>query len=265
MQTVKPRMSVHKFTSCDGCQLAFLNAGEDLLTLAELVDINNFVEFGKVDADAEVDIAFVEGSITTQVDLERIQKIRSNSKYVVSIGACATSGGIQALRNFVNHKEWMSAIYADYNTIQSLSTSTPISHHIKVDVELWGCPVNTEQVLDVVRSLLFGALPDINHESVCLECKRKNNVCVLVTKNAPCLGPVTKTGCGALCPSIGRACYGCYGPAENPNTVALGNKFKQIGLENADVARKFLHINNQAPAFKQIGESFKGIKIVKKT
>ena len=259
----KPRLAVYKFTSCDGCQLAFLNAGEALLTLSELVDIVHFSEAGLLEPETTVDIAFVEGSISTSDEIERIKKIRENTKYLISIGACATAGGIQALRNAANHHEWMASIYATPQTIDSLTTSTAIANHVHVDWELWGCPVNTQQVFDVVRSLLFDAAPKIKRDAVCHECKRQGQVCVLVTKNEPCMGPVTQTGCGALCPGVDRACYACYGPSENPNTRSLGTWFKQHGLSNDKIAKQFLHINNQAPAFNQAGAYFQGIKIVK--
>ena len=260
---IKPRLAVYKFTSCDGCQLAFLNAGEALLMLADLVDIVHFAEAGMLEPETEVDITFVEGSISTPDEIKRIQKIRENTKHLITIGACATSGGIQALRNATNHKEWMASIYATPQTIQTLATSTAISKHVRVDWELWGCPVNTHQVLDTVRSLLFGVSPNINRDSVCLECKRRGQVCVVVTKKEPCMGPVTQTGCGALCPGVGRACYACYGPSENPNTLALGALFNRQGMHDDMIADRFLHINNQAPAFSQAGAYFKGIKIVK--
>jgi sulfhydrogenase subunit delta len=259
----KPRLAVHKFTSCDGCQLAFLNAGMDLLTLSDLVDIVHFSEAGMIEPETPVDIAFVEGSISTPDEMKRIQTIRENTKYLITIGACATSGGIQALRNAVNHKAWMASIYATPETIQTLATSTAISSHVRVDWELWGCPVNSIQVLQTVRSFLFGATPEIKREAVCLECKRQGQVCVVVTKKEPCMGPVTQTGCGALCPSVGRACYACYGPSENPNPPALGALFHRQGLRDEQIADRFLHINNQAAAFRQAGAYFKGIKIVK--
>lgn len=259
----KPRLAVYKFTSCDGCQLAFLNAGEALLVLSELVDIVHFAEAGMLEPETQVDITFVEGSISTPNEIKRIQKIRENTKHLITIGACATSGGIQALRNAANHKEWMASIYASPQTIQTLATSTAISNHVHVDWELWGCPVNTSQVLDTVRSLLFGAAPKINRDSVCLECKRRGQVCVVITKKEPCMGPVTQTGCGALCPGVGRACYACYGPSENPNTHSLGALFNQQGMSDNAIAQRFLHINNQAPVFSQAGAYFKGIKIVK--
>ena len=260
--TTKPRIAVHKFTSCDGCQLAFLNAGEALLTLSELVEIVHFAEAGAVDLAAEVDIAFVEGSISTADEEARIKKIRANSKHLITIGACATAGGIQALRNFADAKEWMASVYASPDYIKSLSTSTAISAHVRVDCELWGCPVSAHQVFDAIRSLLSKATPRIKRDSECMECKRKGNVCVLVTKKQACMGPVTQTGCGSLCPSVGRGCYACFGPKENPNTTSLGNRFASFGLTKKAIAQKFLHINNQAPAFNKAANYFKGIKII---
>ena len=253
----KPRLAVYKFTSCDGCQLALLNAGEAFLMLTELVDIVHFSEAGMVEPDTTADIVFVEGSISTPEEIKRIKKIRENAKHLITIGACATSGGIQALRNTASHNEWMASVYATPQTIATLTTSTAIANHVKVDWELWGCPVNTQQVLSTVRALLFGVTPNISRDKVCLECKRLGNVCVVITKNEPCMGPVTQTGCGALCPSMGRPCYACYGPSENPNTHALGSLFKKNGLTDRAIANQFLHINNQAPVFNQAGAYFK--------
>ncbi len=254
----KPTMSVHKFTSCDGCQLAILNLGETLLALTEFVDIVHFAEAGPVNPDAPADIAFVEGSVSTPAEKERIQRIRKHSRFLITIGACASAGGIQALRNFNDAKAWTADIYASPEYISTLSTSTPISAHAKVDLELWGCPINGKQVLDALRLLLRGISPVVRQESVCLECKRNGNVCVLVTENKACMGPVTQTGCGALCPSAGRDCYACYGPSENPNTDSLATRFAGIGLMKESIARRFHFITNHAPAFLQAGNKYKG-------
>lgn len=247
--SVKPTVAVHKFSSCDGCQLAFLNMGENLLKLAELVDIVHFAEAGPVNDDIPVDIAFVEGSIATPHDQQRIERIRGNSRYLISIGACATTGGIQALRNMADARAWIADIYASPEYISSLDTSTPIAHHVKVDFELWGCPVSGWQVTQAVRSLLFGANPEVMNEKVCQECKRQQHVCVLVAKGEPCMGPVTRTGCGAMCPSMGRACYTCYGPAENSNARSLCQRIEGLGLMNDERARRFLFINSGATDF----------------
>lgn len=254
---MKPKISVHKFSSCDGCQLTFINAGEPLLALAELVEIVHFAEAGYLGENGKVDIAFVEGSVSTEHEKERIQRVRENSKYLITIGACATAGGLQALRNFANAKEWKEAIYAKPEFIESLETSTPISKHVRVDLELWGCPVNAEQVFIAIRKLLFGVNPYFDHDSECIECKRKGIVCTLVAKGEPCMGPVTKRGCGALCPRVGRGCYGCFGPSDYPNTHSLGRRFEGLGLMPEEVARKFLQINSQAEPFHEAGEFFK--------
>ncbi|SMF20326.1 Coenzyme F420-reducing hydrogenase, gamma subunit [Alteromonadaceae bacterium Bs31] len=247
--TKKPRVSVHKFASCSGCQLAFINMGENLIKLTELVDIVHFAEAGPLGPDDEVDISFIEGSITTPHDVERLEKIREKSTFVITVGACATSGGIQALKNNADSDVWMRSIYAKPEYISSLSTSAAIKNHVKVDFELWGCPVDVKQMLAVVRQLLYGVAPlDIN-EKVCQECKRKNTVCIMVTKGEPCMGPVTRTGCGALCPSFGAPCYACYGPAENSNVKLLGERFIGLGLDQNVVKRKFLSIHNATPAF----------------
>jgi coenzyme F420-reducing hydrogenase gamma subunit len=206
-----------------------------------------------VNEDEPVEIAFVEGSIATPDDLPRIERIRRNSHYLISIGACATSGGIQALRNMADAGQWIAAIYAHPQYIHSLDESTAIARHVKVDFELWGCPVNRRQILSTVRALLSGVLPVVQHDSLCQECKRQQTACVMVTKGEPCLGPVTREGCGALCPSLGRACYGCYGPAENSNGPSLSQRLGELGLDRDETARRFHFINSGAAVFYQAG------------
>jgi coenzyme F420-reducing hydrogenase gamma subunit len=255
--SMKARLAVHKFSSCDGCQLAFLNLGEALLELGGLVEIVHFAEAGPVDPDARVDIAFIEGSISTREDIGRIRRVRAGSQFLVTIGACATAGGPQALRNFADASGWLAEIYAKPAYLDSLDQASAISDYVKVDLELWGCPVNGRQVSEAVRALLFGVLPVEEKEKVCMECKRRQAVCVLVARGEPCLGPVTRTGCGALCPRFGRDCYGCYGPAEASNTGALGRRFAGLGLVPEVIARRFHSLNSQAPAFLDAGERWR--------
>jgi coenzyme F420-reducing hydrogenase gamma subunit len=245
----RPRVAVHKFSSCDGCQLAFLNLGEDLLTLAGRVELVHFAEAGPLDPERDVDIAFVEGSVSTPEDLERIQHIRQHSRLLIAIGACATSGGIQGLRNGVFGANWVAQIYNHPEAITSLEHSTPIASHVKVDFELWGCPVSGPQMLAVVNSLLLGVAPRDNADKVCTECKRHGYPCVMVTRGIACMGPVTRAGCSALCPSLGRDCYGCYGPAAHANTDALAAQFASQGLTPQAIVQRFQSINSQAPAF----------------
>ena len=247
--TSKLRVAVHKFSSCDGCQLALLNLGEGLLELAERVELVHFAEAGPLAPDIEADVAFVEGSVSTPQDLERIQHIRAHSRLLIPIGACATAGGIQALRNAADGAAWIAQIYSHPEAIASLAQSTPISAHVKVDFELWGCPVNGSQMLAVLNALLLGVAPRDNADKVCTECKRRGYPCVLVSRGVPCMGPVTRAGCGALCPGLGRDCYGCYGPAENANTDSLSAQFRSFGLGPDDIVQRFQSVNNQAPVF----------------
>jgi len=253
----KPKVAVHKFSSCDGCQLALLDMGPALLDLAGKVDFVHFAEAGPCDPDAQVDLALVEGSIATPEDLERIQRVRAQSKLLVAIGACATAGGIQALRNFADGSQWVAQIYPQPEHIDSLPQSTPLAAHVKVDFELWGCPVNGRQVAGFINNFLLGVLPRDNADKVCTECKQRGLPCVLVSRGIPCMGPVTRNECGALCPGLGRDCYGCYGPAENPNTDSLTAQFKRLGLSPADIARRFANVNNFSPAFREAAQKLK--------
>jgi coenzyme F420-reducing hydrogenase gamma subunit len=249
----KPRLAVHKLSSCDGCQLALLNAGESLLALAERFDIVHFAEAGVIDETAAADIALVEGSVSTPEERERIRAIRAQSRWLVPIGACATAGGPQALRNHANAAVWIASIYPASQHISALPNADAVAEHVPVEFTLPGCPVSTEQVLAALGSLLAGASPLAEQDKVCMECKRRGQVCVLVTKAMPCLGPVTATGCGALCPGLGRDCYGCYGPAENAEAATLARRFAEPGsaggLDANAVARRFMYQQSGAPAF----------------
>lgn len=219
----KPTLAVMKFASCDGCQLTILDMEDELLAIGELVQIAHFAEASSRLMPGPYDVTLVEGSITTPEDRERIIHLRQVSQVLVTIGACATSGGIQALRNFSSHDEFMKAVYARPDYIETLATSTPISDHVRVDFELRGCPVDKQQLLEVLLSLIAGRTPRTSTESVCPSCKRRGTVCVVVSRNVACLGPVTQAGCGAICPAFDRGCYGCFGPSAQPNLVSLGN------------------------------------------
>ncbi len=263
----KPRIAVHKFASCDGCQLAFLNMGPELLELANHVEIVHFVEAGMVAPDEEVDIAFVEGSVSTEEDIERIHAIRKLSKQVITIGACAGSGGLQALRNLADGEQWLNELYPQPQYIQSLNNTHPVKDYIKVDFEVWGCPVSTQQIKQVVTSLLLGASPLQSKDKICLECKRQQRVCTLVTipttgtpkelenRQKACLGPITAAGCGALCPSVGRACYGCYGLADNAEPAALARRFEGLGLVSKAIAQKLLLFHSHEDALRRAAEN----------
>ncbi|RMG54688.1 MAG: oxidoreductase [Acidobacteria bacterium] len=250
----KPKLAVWKFASCDGCQLSLLDCEDELLAVAGEVDIAYFLEASRAVVKGPYDLSLVEGSITTPRDAERIHKIRRASKYLVTIGACATAGGIQALRNFKDVNEFLSIVYATPAYIETLKTSTPIADHVTVDFELRGCPINKRQLLEVLSAFLHGRRPNTPPHSVCIECKRRGTVCVMVARGTPCLGPVTHAGCEALCPSYHRGCYGCFGPMETPNTASLSAWWQRLGASEEDVVRAFRGFNAYADAFRKESE-----------
>ncbi len=250
----KPKIAVWKFASCDGCQLSMLDLEDELLEIADHVEIAYFLEASRAVVKGPYDISLVEGSVSTPEEVERIRRVRRMSKYLITIGACATAGGIQALRNFRNVREFMSIVYAKPEYIDTLDKSTPISHHVKVDFELRGCPINKYQLLEVLNAFLNGRKPNIPSYSVCMECKMRGNVCVMVAKGIPCLGPVTQAGCGAICPSYQRGCYGCFGPKETPNTGSLSDWWMRLGVPREDVVRAFRGFNAYAEEFRKEGE-----------
>jgi coenzyme F420-reducing hydrogenase gamma subunit len=250
----KPRLAVFKFASCDGCQLSLLDAEDELLTICERVDIAHFAEASSDLQPGPYDIALVEGSITTEEDAARILRIRLDSKYLMTIGACATSGGVQALRNGQQVDEWVRSVYATPEYISTLATSTPISAHVHVDYELRGCPINQHQLVDVLVALAEGRQPRVPVHSVCLDCKRRGTVCHVVSRGIPCLGPVTQSGCGALCPAFDRGCYGCYGPSQPANMPSLLNQFQKLGRKPDELVPLLSNFNTASPEFRQASE-----------
>ncbi|MFK4088360.1 hypothetical protein ACI2LF_29875 [Kribbella sp. NPDC020789] len=234
-----PTLAVFKLASCDGCQLTVLDCEDELLALAGRVRIANFLEASSTILPGPYDVALVEGSITTPADAERIRRIRAESRVLVAIGACATAGGIQALRNFGDVAEFASVVYARPEYIQTLATSTPVADHVPVDFELRGCPIDRRQLLEVLTAFLAGRKPDLPDTSVCTECKRRGLTCVMVADGTPCLGPVTHAGCGALCPAYRRGCFGCFGPMTRPNVAALVSRLRAAGMIGDEVDRVF--------------------------
>ncbi len=194
----RPTLAVWKFASCDGCQLTLLDCEDELLAIAEALDIAHF---------------------------------------------------IQALRNFADVEAFTRAVYAHPEYIETLATSTAIADHVTVDFELRGCPVSKYQLLELITATLAGRRPNIPRESQCMECKRNGTVCVMVANGTPCLGPVTQAGCGNLCPAVGRGCYGCFGPKENPNAPALSAQLAKLGMQPAQLRDFYRSFNAGAPAF----------------
>jgi coenzyme F420-reducing hydrogenase gamma subunit len=248
-------LAVWKFASCDGCQLSLLDCEDELLAVAGAVDIVHFLEASSAVVAGTYDVSLVEGSVTTPSDVERIHRVREQSKLLVTIGACATAGGIQALRNFADVAEFRSVVYARPEYVSTLDTSLPVASYVPVDLELRGCPISRRQLLETLTALLAGRKPDLPTHSVCFECKARGIPCVLVSAGAPCLGPVTQAGCGAICPAYGRACFGCFGPAAATNVTALVTRLRELGMTETDLGRVFRTFNAGAPAFAEVGAS----------
>lgn len=246
----RPSLAVWKFASCDGCQLSLLDCEDELLALAGAVHIAHFTEMSRASVEGPYDLSLVEGSITTPADAERILAVRQSSRRLVTIGACATAGGIQGLRNFAADGEYAATVYARPDYIATLEQSTAISAHVAVDFELHGCPIDRHQLLELITAQLAGRTPRIEGHSVCQQCKARGTVCLLVAKGVACLGPVTRAGCGALCPAVDRGCFGCFGPAETANTAALATRLLAGGATHVDVSRLFRNFNAGAPAFR---------------
>lgn len=252
----KPTLAVWKFASCDGCQLTLLDCEDELLSIAGAMDIAYFPEASTTEVDGPYDLSLVEGSITTEHDAERIHTIRDQSKKLVTIGACATAGGIQALRNWADVTEFTSIVYAEPSFISTLSTSTAISEHVEVDFELRGCPISKAQLLELINAYLNERRPHIPAHSVCMECKSRGTPCIMVRDGVPCLGPVTHAGCGAICPAYDRGCYGCFGPSESANVDALALWWKGLGVADVDLVRSLRTFNAYAPEFKEVSDRY---------
>jgi coenzyme F420-reducing hydrogenase gamma subunit len=251
----KPRLAVWKFTSCNGCQMQLLDLDQELLRIAAAAEITSFVETPHAAVKGPYDLSLVEGSITTAGEAERIHQIRRVSKTLVAIGACATAGGIQALRNARNLQRFSAIVYPLAERVATVQKSTPIADHVFVDFELNGCPINRHQLAELIVAYLQQRRPNIPRYSVCLECQRRGNVCVMVAQGIPCLGPVTQAGCGAICPAYGRGCYGCFGPQETPNTAFLSRWWAALGVSEAGLARAYRSFTPCAEAFRRESEA----------
>jgi sulfhydrogenase subunit delta len=253
--TAKPKIAVYKFSSCDGCQLSILNLEDELLELASMVEIAYFLEATRTIKPGPYDVGIVEGSVTTPHEVERIKEVRDECKYLISLGTCATAGGIQALRNFAQADIYARAIYTHPDYLNYLEASTPISAHVQVDLEIWGCPVNKGTIIEVLAALLQNRKPNFPPSPVCLECKRRGFICVAVAQGIPCLGPVVHGGCGALCPANGRGCYGCFGPSSAGNINSLVTCMIPLDRYPNETANMLRSFSAFAPAFRAAADT----------
>lgn len=253
----RPRLGIVKMASCDGCQLTLLDLEDQLLDIVARFEIVEFAEASSHRSSGPFDILLVEGSVSTPEQAEEIVRLRRKTPLLVTIGACATAGGIQALRNWADHDAWRADVYPQPEYVDSLATATPIRDHVVVDAELRGCPISPVQLLELITALRVGRRPQLPDESVCADCKRRGTVCVLVSGRGPCLGPVTQTGCGALCPAFGRGCYSCFGPYDMANATSLARSFGRDtadgpGRSAREVASLFAGFTAWAPPFRKV-------------
>ena len=252
----KIRLAVFKLSSCSGCQQQIIDLGEDLLALTEKIEIAYFLEASSKTSPGPYDVALIEGSVSTPQEVELVKEIRENSKIVVAVGSCATYGGIQALRNWLDFSEVKERVYPNPDWIKALEKSSPVSDYIQVDYAVSGCPANKVQLLSVLKQIIIGKKVYHREESLCQECKRKGNVCVVVTKGIPCLGPVVKEGCGALCPSYGRGCYGCFGPMVDPKPETLSRRFEETGVSKDEIVLRFRNITGWSEPFRRFVKKY---------
>lgn len=263
----RPRVGVVKFASCDGCQLTILDVEDHLLEIAERFDIVEFAEATSRRSSGPFDVLLVEGSISTPDQAVEIARLRAEAKLLVVIGACATAGGIQALRTAAEHEAFRAAVYPVPAYVDSLATARPVADFVHVDAELRGCPIASEQLMELLVSLSTGRRPQLPDQAVCLECKRRGIPCVVVAHGLPCLGPVTRTGCGAICPAFGRGCYGCFGPREGANTAGLAEAYvtgaaagdgSGTGRDPHDVGRLFAGFTGATAPFRSVTDALDG-------
>jgi sulfhydrogenase subunit delta len=252
----RPKLAVWKFASCDGCQLTLLDVEDQFLDIVGAIEIAYFPEATRAVVEGPYDLSLVEGSITTAHDAARILEVREVSKTLVTIGACATAGGIQALRNYAEVGDYLDIVYAHPEYLDTLETSTPIADHVAVDFELRGCPISKQQLLEVIDAFIHARKPNVPGHSVCVECKLRGTNCVMVAQGIPCMGPITQAGCGAICPAFDRGCYGCFGPSESPNIDSLASWWFDLGVEQHDLVRALRTFNAYAPAFREASEAY---------
>ena len=234
----KPVLMFDALACCEGCELQVLNCETELLPILEACDIGRFREASDGDV-AHYDIAFVEGSIVTAHDIERIQEIRAKSGLLVALGACATIGGVNMLKNFQDPDVVSERVYGDKKGWFPHIPARPLKAEVKVDAEIHGCPINPREFLEAAKCLLMGKPFRQANYPVCVPCKLAGNVC-LWDKGVPCLGVVTRAGCEPyLCPSAGHKCIGCRGLVDKPNTQAAKDVMAEFGLTVDDVLREF--------------------------
>jgi sulfhydrogenase subunit delta len=246
----KPKVGVFGLAGCGGCQLEILNLEDDLVDFIKAVDIVHFTEAISEHSDT-YEVALIEGSVSTQHDLERLEHFAKTAKIVVAVGACASTGGLNCLKNDYGTEKAKKLVYGNRkNWIDAIDTK-PIDAYVKVDYHARGCPPNRAEIVDIVRSLIVGKEPELPSYPVCVECKRLGNTCVYEL-GLTCMGPVSLAGCNARCPSSTSGCEACRGFIEDPNINAQKDLLEEYGLTLEDIMEGFNLYNSCKKKMKKI-------------
>lgn len=245
-----PKIAVYKLSSCAGCQLEILNLEPVLLDVLGVVDLRYFVMAKRENLSGPYDIGLVEGAVTCGEEIAKLKQARQDCRLLVAMGACACTGGLPAMKNGLREYEVEARVYTELGAIHS-TKAYGIDQYVPVDAYLRGCPINKDELVDLIKSALLGTSPVLRPHSVCGECKLAENVCRYTYYGEACLGPVTAAGCGAFCPAHGRACDGCRGPANDTNAAALARGFIELGLDRQAVQRRFTKFAPESPEFKE--------------
>ena len=240
----RPRVGFFSFASCEGCQLQVLSIEDQRLTLLGAIEIVNFRE-AIDDRRDDYDVAVVEGSLVRPEDIEEIQQIRKRARILVTIGACACLGGVNAIRN----KRTLASLARDVydgrqdGVFKTLPEASPVRSMVEVDYEIRGCPIDRDELLETLRSLLAGTVPYVPPFAVCVQCTMRGTPCLL-ERGVPCIGSVARAGCEAICPAFGAPCEACRGTHDSPNFEALGEAFFRHDLPRYVAAEKLQLFNN---------------------
>lgn len=250
----RPSIGFYKFSCCAGCEFMTIYFQRHILETLENCDFVFCRMLSSAEEpDTSLDIALVEGAITEAWQADELIRIREKTRYLFAIGSCAVNGGIPAIKATLTEHEVQKRVYKDLSNIHSIRPHA-INTYVRVDGNIMGCPPDEEGIIEALASVAFGKKPDFREYSVCIECKIKGNICLLVSDSKPCMGPVTNAGCSALCPSNGRPCYSCFGPMSQANATALAKRFEMMGLTREDIKRKFSEFGADTPQFRRVIE-----------
>lgn len=250
----KIKTALFKFTCCAGCQFALLHFFTQQIETFELLDFVYFKMAISKELEEPYDLALIEGSVSTPEQIEILKAARKQAKTLVAFGACAAHGGVPSIKDWQNERVIEERVYPDPLVISSIKVS-PVDEYVKVDHYLRGCPIDEVEFMEMIRSITVDKDPYVRQHPVCLECKTRDNICILLMREgvqeSMCLGPVTRGGCRVVCTSNMRACYGCRGPMSDPNIPEMVRTFKGKGFSDKDIELRFTEYAGLSPEFSE--------------